>query len=414
MSEKEKDNALLYSAPWVLPIAGPAVREGAVAVRDGHILAVGPAKKIRASYPAGEEVRYFGVLMPALINAHIHLELSHLGGIDRPEVEGRMCRWIEELIRERGRCPLSADERVRLRREVLDDQHRSGVVLVADIGNEASPPGSGDERCPRIEHFQEFLAPTKTAADAALAAVFELPDAVAATAHACYSTLPELICALKKRANRLARVYPIHVAESAEEIEFIRSLSGPFRTFLERRGAWDKSFSSGGHAAEGVVTYLHALGVLDDRTLCVHCVHIQEKEVKLLAESGCHVCLCPGSNRFLRVGRAPVEMMLRHGLLPAIGTDSAASNDRLDIWDEMRILRQEHPGLEPKTILAMATAGGSAALHCQGDFGSLFPRKKAVFLAVGPEELARVDSEPELNDILTASGRPSVVEWIGC
>jgi len=410
----EKHTQTLYSAPWVLPITSPAIQNGAVAVKDGRIEAVGPAAEIRAGFGGLKEIRCQGVLMPALVNAHIHLELSHLTAIKRPAEGQKMCTWIEDLIRARGDCGLAAQEREDYRQRALRDQHLSGVILLADIGNE---PYSSNPDCPDLPlvlHFQEFLAPTRQATQAATAALEGLPDFVAATAHAPYSTSPELICALKHRATRLGKVFSLHVAESPEEIEFLRSAAGSFRDFLERLGAWDATFSPGGNDLDGTVMYLKKLGVLDSKTLCVHCVYITEKEMQVLKAKGAHVCLCPGSNRFLRVGKAPVEGMLRHGLLPSLGTDSIASNETLDLWREMQILREEHPDVDPARILEMATLGGAAALQYEDDFGSLSPQRKAVFLEVNSERFDQVATEKELVDILTRKGRPQEVSWIGC
>lgn len=409
---RKRKISAIYSAPWVLPITNPAIRDGAVAVKDGRIEAVGPAAEIRAAFSGREEIRCEGVLMPALINAHIHLELSHLLDVKRPVASQTMCDWITDLIRARGECRLSREEIDQYRQRILLDQRRSGVVLLADIGNEQHPTNSDLSDFPFVLHFQEFVAPTRIATEAAAAIITGLPDSVVATAHAPYSTSPELICVLKKRARRLGNVFSLHVAESKEEIDFVQSTTGSFRAFLERIGAWDGTFLREFSNLEGTVMYLQQLGVLDPNTLCVHCVHITENEVRLLGEKGAHVCLCPGSNRFLRVGKAPLEHMLRYGLLPAIGTDSIASNETLDIWREMQILREDHPGVEPAKILEMATLGGAAALHCEGDFGSLSPGQRAIFLEVDSNGFAQVDSEQKLLDILTKEGQPQVVNWI--
>jgi cytosine/adenosine deaminase-related metal-dependent hydrolase len=349
--------------------------------------------------------------MPGLINAHIHLELSHLTAVQRPGPGQVMCDWIEGLLRSRGESVLTASEREQCRQQALHNQHQAGVIVLGDIGNEPQPPQHG---LPVVFPFREFLAPTGAATEAAKAVLSTLSDSVAATAHAPYSTSPELLRVLKKRTTRLGQVFSLHVAESPEEIEFLRSAAGSFRDFLERRGAWDGTFLDNGDDLEGTVMYLRQLGLLDSRTLCVHCVHITENEIRLLASSGAHVCLCPGSNRFLRVGKAPVQHMLKHGLLPALGTDSIASNERLDLWREMAILREDHPGIDPGKILEMATLGGAAALQCADDFGSLSPGRKATFLEVHPQRLERVASESQLTDILTLNGRPPKVSWIGC
>lgn len=395
-------------------MASPAIKDGAVAVRAGRIEAVGTWSKMHTAYAGWEEAGCRGVVMPALINAHIHLELSHLAGVGRPGTPGQMSGWIETLLRKRAESEVGAEEQTLYRRKAAEEQSRTGVVCIADIGNDTYVPDSGNTSFPLIRYFQEFLGPTKKAAEAAAATIAELPDAVSATAHACYSTLPELIVTLKRRALRLGRVFPIHVAESAQEVKFVQDLSGPLRSFLERRGAWDGSFSQTMEGSPGVVAHLHKLGILDAGTLCVHCVHVDEDEVRLLAKAGSHVCLCPGSNRFLGVGRAPVEMMLRHGLLPAIGTDSIASNDALDLWAEMRILRDEHPEVQSRLILKMATLGGAAALDCEDDFGSLLPGRRAALMDVELKEAGSVDSEQEIYELVMEAGRPETVRRVGC
>lgn len=408
----EKDTPAIYTAPWVLPIVGQPIRHGAIAIKDGRIEAVGPAAEIRAAYFGKEEVYCRGVLLPALINAHIHLELSHLSDVSRPAAGQPMCSWIADLIRSRNNCELTAQEKEHCRQRILLDQYHAGVILLADIGNEQYSVDSQSFHLPFILHFQEFLAPTKNATDAAALILAGLPDTIAATAHAPYSTTPELFRILKDRARRLGKIFPVHVAESIDEIEFLRFATGSFREFLGGLGAWDGTFSQVENNGSGTVKYLHQLDVLDPMTLCVHCVHVDESEVELLVEKGAHVCLCPGSNRFLRVGMAPVELLLQYGLLPAIGTDSIASNETLDIWREMRILREEHPDVEPAKILEMATLGGALALHCDGDFGSLAPGRRAIFLEVDDERWAHVDSEEILIDTLTKGGRPRVVSWV--
>ncbi|MDR3629028.1 MAG: amidohydrolase family protein [Desulfocapsaceae bacterium] len=407
-----KSLSAIYSAPWLVPVASPVVRDGAVAVRDGRIEAVGPVAGLRAAFPDHHEIACRGVLMPALINAHIHLELSHLARLNKPAPGEAMCDWIEGLIQARSDCSLAVQQKEQCRRRTLKQLHNSGVVLVADIGNEAQQPSSDCLDSPHILHLLEFLAPTGAAVQAVKNLLADLPDACAATAHAPYSTLPALLSLLKERARRLGSIFSLHVAESADEIEFLRDNTGSFRDFLVRRGAWDGSFSPAGPELAGTVAYLQQLGLLDSRTLCVHCVHVAEEEIRLLAEMKAHVCLCPGSNRFLGVGRAPLQSILDHGLLPAIGTDSAASNECLDIWREMRILREDHPDVAPESILAMATLGGAAALHCQDDFGSLAPHRRAEFLHVDPEGLRTVGSAGELCALLTG-GRPRRIGWIG-
>ena len=128
--------------------------------------------------------------------------------------------------------------------------------------------------------------------------------------------------------------------------------------------------------------YLHQLGLLDDKTLCVHCIHVSEAEIRLLNKAGSKICLCPGSNRYLGVGKAPVAKYLQAGMLPSLGTDSLASNPEISMWREMQQLAEDHPDVDPTDILAMATAGGAEALGLDSEIGTLEPGKQARFLTV--------------------------------
>jgi cytosine/adenosine deaminase-related metal-dependent hydrolase len=232
--------------------------------------------------------------------------------------------------------------------------------------------------------------------------------AVACTAHAPYSTTPGLIREIKKKADQKRHMFSIHTAESMQEVEFLQTGSGHFRKFLQERGGWDGSFAIPGKSS---VQYLESLGVLNDRTLCVHAVHVNREEIETLAKTRAKVCLCPGSNRFLGVGKAPVTEFLDHGILPALGTDSRASNPVLSMWREMRLLSEDHPGLDPETIFAMATRGGADAWGLGGEMGTLEPGKDAHVIAIGCAEA--ISSGKEIFDFLTTVGESVQVEWLG-
>jgi cytosine/adenosine deaminase-related metal-dependent hydrolase len=184
-------------------------------------------------------------------------------------------------------------------------------------------------------------------------------------------------------------------------VEFLQSGQGPFRTFLEERGVWDGSFTP---PATGPVHYLEGLDLLDHQTLCVHAVHLGDDEIQLLAEKKAKVCLCPGSNRFLGVGRAQPEKMLAAGIRPCLGTDSLASNPQLSLWREMAILAQDHPALPAETIVAMATRYGAEALG-QSRQGHLQKGSCRPFLAV-----AYGGNDPF--DFLVRDVAPKELSWL--
>ncbi len=404
-------SASLYLAPWVVPVSSPVIRDGAVAVSNGRILAVGSSSSLRAQYVEARIQCCPGVLLPGLVNAHIHLELSAYTDIPRPAPEETFCDWIRSLLQVRQEGQIAIEETARAARQMLQQQYDAGILLLLDIGNILPfPPSVNPPSC--VTFLLELLGPTAKAEEQVLALIASLPDSVMATPHALYSTTPGIITALKQRADRLHHIFSIHLAESADEIELLRSGQGCFRSFLEERGAWENTFPRLGIDSHGAVEYLERLGLLDAGLLCVHCVHVSEKEVQMLAARGCKICLCPGSNRYLSVGVAPLEQMLRHNLLPALGTDSIASNKELDLWREMQILRGDHPGVPPAMVMAMATLGGATALGREQDFGTLAPGRKAIFLNVDSPILQGVRNAEQLLDTLTGGGHPDRIRWI--
>ncbi len=218
------------------------------------------------------------------------------------------------------------------------------------------------------------------------------------TAHAPYSTHIELLRTLKNRALRSGQIFSIHTAESVAEHDMISQGKGEMRNFLEKRGFWDDSFQPTGKDQQGSISYLHQHSLLDKQTLCVHCVHVTNQEIDLLTETRAKICLCPGSNRYLGVGTAPVEDYLNKGILPALGTDSLTSNPELSLWREMRLLAEEHPGIQPKDILRMATLGGAEALGLEDQLGSLEAGKKANILII--EQLDHLQHASDLQEYL--------------
>lgn len=147
----------------------------------------------------------------------------------------------------------------------------------------------------RVDYYTELLGLSRQATLLALQVMQDHDDGHNFTCHAPYSTSAALLQSVKERAALLRRLYPLHVGESLDEVEFLATGHGPFRSFLEERGVWDGSFAVPGC---GPVAYLERLGLLDELTLCVHCLHLDEAEIDLLARRRAGVCLCAGSNRF--------------------------------------------------------------------------------------------------------------------
>jgi cytosine/adenosine deaminase-related metal-dependent hydrolase len=396
---------ILHRAPFVVPVGAPFISDGAVLTENGRILDVGRFADLRTT-PGIRIIDHPGtILTPALVNAHIHLELAHLAELGQRETPRSFAEWIKSLLALREEKSGHGD--FFKAQALLDSLSHSGVGLAADIGNlpESREIGAGSRM--QILFFWEMLGLSRQAAEGNLQQLADLEREnkdVACTAHAPYSTTANLLQGLKKRAGEKKQLFPIHMAESADELEFLQNGSGPLRDFVEEKGVWDGSFTPPGCPS---VEYLDGLGVLDHLTLCVHCVHLSDEEIELLYLRQAKVCLCPGSNRYMGVGKAPLEKILAHNILPALGTDSPASNPYCSIWEEMRILCQDHPGIDPAMVFTMATRGGAEALGV-AEYGTLRPGKAARFLAVKYD----IGKDQEIFDFLTEIGNQVKIEWL--
>jgi cytosine/adenosine deaminase-related metal-dependent hydrolase len=375
---------IVYAAKHLLPVASTPIQSGAVLVHEGRIIAVGRRKDVVKAHP-GVEVRDLGdaAIIPGLVNAHTHVELSFMNG--EPPAGGSFMTWLRDLVARRAQQdPASAAEAAAKAVDAMV-QKANGTWATALLAR------SGLRGLAFHEIFGFKTEDTETilaAAAARLETIDGHPDVLAArdrfttvlTPHAAHTTSAPLLKALGGRAVASGEVLSIHVAESEEESQFLRDGSGPFKDFLIERGAWDPGFKAPGQTP---VEYLDRLGVLTPRTLAVHCVHLDQQDLSRLQARGVTVVTCPRSNQRLGVGQAPVPKLLASGIPVALGTDSLATAPDLDVFTELAHLRQEHPGLSPAAALRIATLNGAHALGLAQDLGSIEVGKLAALAVVG-------------------------------
>ncbi|MBN1978712.1 MAG: amidohydrolase family protein [Anaerolineae bacterium] len=344
---------------------------GAVAVRDGLIEAVGPAGEIAEAYTADEVVDCSGcAVIPGLINVHTHAPMTLLRGLaDDLRLDvwlmGYMMPVEREFVGSRF-CWLGTQL-------ACAEMIRSGTTCFADmyyyeeaVADAAAQAGM---RAVCAETLLRFPSPDALSYDESLQRTRGFvqrwdghPLIVAAVGpHAPYTTTADLLQDSAKLAIEFDVPLHIHVAETKQEGE--------------------------DHLAEhgmSVVPWLEDHGVLDAKVIAAHCVHIDEDEMHILLRHGVGVAHNPTSNLKLASGVAPVTRMLALGLDVGIGTDGPASNNDLDMWEEMRLAALLAKGvtfdptaLPARQALAMATIGGARALHIGDLTGSLEPGKRA-------------------------------------
>ncbi|MBU0728519.1 MAG: amidohydrolase family protein [Proteobacteria bacterium] len=398
---------VLYRAQWLATMADhkPLIENGGVVCENGLIIAAGEVADL-AVYD--KVIECDGILTPGLINAHVHLELSHLAELgwedDTRKRFADIVEWIRKLISIRN-LEWSEDVIKTASCQAAAALYDSGCIAAADIGNLLESYLYACNARTDTRFFLELIGLSREAQEKAFQQMYALTDEINCTAHAPYSASPELIIGLKKRAIARRHIYPIHVAESLEETEFLNDGSGSIRRFLEDVGAWDGTFVPPGCSP---VRYLEKLGILDKGTLCVHGVQVGQQEIEILAKYQTRVCLCPASNRYLGVGKAPATKYIDAGILPALGTDSLASNQELSIWREMRMLKEDHSGLDPQIIFAMATQGGAYSMGLDRIYGSLEAGKNAALLCVQSPGLRRHD----VFEFLVSAAETAQVKWL--
>jgi len=382
---------IVYAAKHLLPVASPPIQSGAVVVHEGRIATVGRRKDVVRAHP-GVEVRDLGeaAIVPGLINAHTHLELSHLH--DPQAQPTSFMAWVRDLVARRGQASEEAIESAAT--AAVETMISRGTVAVGDVGN-GTVAGRVLARSTLAGIlFHELYGFRASEAESILDAAAARLDAIesesglaaargrltaALTPHAAHTTSGPLLKALGGRATASGEVLSIHVAESEEEMQLLRDGTGAFKDFLIERGAWDPAWKAPGLTP---VEYLDRLGVLTPRTLAVHCVHLDHQDLSRLQARGLTVVTCPRSNQRLGVGKAPVGKLLASGISVALGTDSLASSPEIDVFNEIAALRQEHPGLAPVAALRIATLNGARALGLAKSLGTIEPGKLAALAVV--------------------------------
>jgi len=389
---------VILSARLLLPISDPPILDGGLFIRDGAICAVGKASELIREFPTEpHDDLGSAVILPGLVNAHTHLELTGLHG--RLPLGKSFTEWVTALLD--------------LRSE-LDDEFftasahmgattllRSGVTCVADITT------SGRSVAPLMASglrgiiFQEILGPHPEQAmerlDAAEKAIQSLQLqtdgsllSVGLSPHASYSLSEPLLLRCAELLRRRNLPATIHLAESPEEVAYIGLGLGPIAS--ELLPAVGRHSPSHRVCGESPVAFLDRAGLLSEQLLAVHGVHVGGADLELLKQRGVALAMCPRSNDYLNVGTAPLTRYLASGLRVGLGTDSLASNETLSLWDEMQFAHRLYGGVvKAQQLVTMATLGGATALGMAGAIGSLTPGKRADLTALAIDHLDDAD-----------------------
>ena len=401
---------LLIDARWIIPVspAGRVLEEHSVAVRDGRILAVLPTAEAHAAYLAAEQVALpRHALIPGLVNLHTHAAMALMRGLadDLP-----LMQWLRDRIWPAEVRHVSAqfvhDGTLLACAEML----RGGITCFNDM---YLFPGEA-ARAALAMGMRAALGlvvidtPTAYAADAddyvakGLALRDELREhpllSFCMAPHAPYTVSDRTFARLITLAEELDLPVHMHVHETKDEIA--QSIAQHGVRPLER---------------------LQRLGLVGPNLIAVHAIHLSPEEIALLAHNGCSVAHCPSSNLKFANGFARVADMLAEGVNVGLGTDGSASNNRLDLFQEMRLaallakaVSDDAGALPAQRALAMATLDGARALRLDHAIGSIESGKFADLTAVEfnlPDMLPCYDP---ISHLVYSAGRENVSHvWVG-
>jgi 5-methylthioadenosine/S-adenosylhomocysteine deaminase len=399
---------LRIDARWVLPIEpGGLLHQHSLLVSDGRIVAMVPTAHAEHGYAAREHVALpTHVLLPGLVNAHTHAAMSLLRGVgdDVP-----LNAWLEQSIWPRES------------RFVDDDFVYDGTLLAA-----AEMLRGGVTCCNDMYFFPDAAARAYRASGmrAMLGLpVLEFPTPYAADADAYlhaglaarddWKHEPRLLFSLAPHAP-----YTVTDATWTKIVTFARQLDLAIQThLLETRAERTKSLAEH-HTAP--LQRLNFLGATGPGFIAIHAVDVDPADIELLAAQRCHVVHCPTSNLKLASGIAPIAALRRAGVNVALGSDGAASNNRLDVFAEARlasliakVAANDAAALPAADVLRMATLGGATALGMESDIGSLEPGKQADAIAVDLSGLSHAPCYDPVSHLVHVTGRDQVSDvWV--
>jgi len=397
-----------YHARYVLPIVSAPIERGTVAVDGERIAYVGA----RTHAPAGDDVDLGDVLlMPGLVNAHCHLELTAMRGF----LEGMNFRqWIVRLTTSK-RAVLDRAMLLDAARYGIAEGVRAGITTYADTCDSGVAFDAMIERGVRGIMYQEVFGPDPAQCEASMRELRAKVDAlrpretplvrVGISPHAPYTVSDELFSAASAYARDERLQVAIHIAESELESQLVRDGAGDFADGLRRRGI------AVSPRARTPISLLSSLGVLAARPLLIHCVRVDDGDLRAIADANCPVAHCPASNAKLGHGIAPLGELLDVSIDVGLGSDSMASNNYMDILGEARLAvlaqrtrRGARARVDAARALALATIDGARALGLAHRIGSIEVGKSADLAAFSCEGVLPIH-DPATAAVFSVTGR---------
>lgn len=396
----DKVESQTLSARWVFPVCRAPLERGTVTIAQDRIVAVEPHGRRAADLDLGNVA-----ILPGLVNAHTHLDLSGMRGLASPTPD--FTDWLRKVI---------AHRRSRSTEQIQGDIHlglaesiRAGTTLIGDISAGGATWEILAQASLRAVVFFEMLGLTKERASQSLKEAQSWLEAHSPltfcrpglSPHAPYSVRWSLFVKAALLVRSPKRPLAVHLAESLAELELLHHCRGPFVAFLKELGIWDP---------EGIADSPKAvMSGCDQREpkLFIHCNYLAPSA---RVPRNSTVVYCPRTHAAFGHSPHPFRDFLKRGVRVALGTDSLASNPDLDVLAEARFVHERHPELPGEVLLRMATLSGAEALGWADETGSLEPGKSADLIVL---PLPDVESADPHRLVLESSLSVRSVLWCG-
>ena len=400
----------LHRATVVLPVGSPPIADGAVAVREGRVLAVGPHAELAAELGGIvglQQAEWAGTLTPGLVNAHTHLQYSDMAEVGQGRYEG-FEHWSRAFqasyVKPHDwRASAAAGAQAAL---------RTGTTALADIAtDEPAASALHDAGLHGVQFWEVFNHKAASWARGGRSALIEqldripTPPITGISPHAVYSLDTDVVRDLVALAAELGLRQHIHAAEAASEDEFTRTGTGTLADTWRRYGHHDMQLLAGGGSGLGAIAYLDSLGALGPATHLAHGIYVDADDRALLRARGVTVALCPRSNEVIGLEAPPVAAYLEEGSPIAVGTDSLSSSPSLNLLEDVALLHrlartQGYRGADLSSrLLESATLGGARALGLDAGptpAGTLAPGNRADFAVFATSSADPSDALAEL------------------
>ncbi len=418
---------MLLTARWVLPISKPPIENGAVLVEGDKILDVGELDELSSKYPKAS-VKDLGlsVIMPGFVDAHSHLEYS----VFRGSCDDLAFSHWKLQVTEKSRL-LSEEDWLTSARLGALEAIASGITSIADTTNTGASLTAAKEAglsglifCEVMgmdnSKVDEIVTEAKKKIKAWRKETEETAIEIGVSPYSVYAVSPPLFQAVSHLAKEEGLTVSFHLAGSPDEVEFVKYGSSPLATRYLKEMGWDGLLWQ--PMGVSPVKYVEQWDVLESgRVIAVHCVQVDDNDIDVLKKYGVSVVHCPKCSAKLGMGIAPLAKFISRGIKVAIGMDSPASNNTMDMFDEMRIGLLLQRGKEAKvdsfsaeTFIRMATLGGAEVLGMDSKAGSLDKGKDANIIAVDISNThSNLTCNPYSSLVYTANQEDVIFSMIG-